>query len=1271
MVFYLSVGCERDSECGGSKERGECNGDNQCVCNKGFYGLRCDYSFENTCEDLEINEAKERFRGSREYANEYKLFRDEQGVLLVVYDHPVYISKAEEGEGIDLILYNGIRWLLIHASTGFAGLRNPRVADLFEFLSKRSPQEITNSIGQVEFVSEPVRFNSPEDASNPSPIGLEWSYSHGSSLNNTDITGPSATTLICSICSNTTNPCLNGNTCSSNGSCDCTNGAEGTLCQVTPLGNGHCDTYFNTPTFSYDGGDCCEATCVSAAGNTCGVLNRLGNLESVFVGFPHCEDVGALCEGDCWGPKSQNIITESDQLTALVMLTNNDKIMVVSEPALDVVRVYDQIGSEWFQRGPVIEGKRASNFGRIVAVSALPSQVISRRFGKIPLLLAMPFFSAPGETSIRIVRWRANDIDWQNAGIIRLCGNGCKLESIEVGSEGSLGRLVVRMDDGSISVYESEFTNEQVTNWELFGELEGLPEDSTSLSGDGTTFVIQSGLDLIAYDLRAQNDTFYEQISTFHLGDTEYVGCLCNYPEFANVGDDDGVLWDTQNSLWVVEIDVQAMKVDARGLFFSFSAIVKRKTGAFEHHLSHFKVRKDVKDVRLQEVTIGAVPTDLEAQAVFSDDAKTIVFVKEGEAQKKLSLFSYRYTEENQNQFLPIGAPYNMASKASFSISESGPTLVVSDSGEIDVMTASAQCGTGQVDVRLSISLDENPANTTWKVETLRHYGNQTYIRSVDAECNNCYSPSDRFARTRISDGLCINEPDRDCLRLTYQAAAGISEGAGFAFFMDGTIVGQHDRNTSEQVLIHPPPSSEGPSACVEQKAQCEPGHVAIGAVLKLDNYAVDTSWTLQDIGGRMLMEGANYTVREALHIDQTCVPQDSCLVFSIYDQWGDGFCCKFGDGEYSIFWDEQLEFKRIGDFEKRRLHVFGRGCTDQCFVETDDGYQPTSTSSLSDSLQGCEVQRTACGADETLLTTAISLDKFPGDISWRVVDALSYEEILPDTSLEEIPPMSTVVRQACLPTSTCVLHTVADSTSRGFCCEEGEGSYSVMYGSQTPFKRSGDFRHSETFAFGDGCPEFVQVTIGVQLDLHSDETSWKIFTANNALVATVPFDYYIPDESDTLVHSTVDYLLPDTEYFFEMYDSYGDGIADGHFTIYLGTEANEDNILVSGDGYFNETSPLHQFVTSLSDVQVAPPAGAEVVTTNAPVSTTSAPVGTTGVTVAPVGAQVATTNAPVVTTNAPVVTTGAQAATTNAPIPPTNVTAPAPTSSVPLLAPV
>lgn len=579
-------------------------------------------------------------------------------------------------------------------------------------------------------------------------------------------------------------------------------------------------------------------------------------------------------------------------------------------------------------------------------------------------------------------------------------------------------------------------------------------------------------------------------------------------------------------------------------------------------------------------------------------------------------------------------------------------------------MTASAQCGTEQVDVRLSIGLDENPANITWKVETLRLYGNQTYIRSVDAECKNCYSPSDRFARTRISDGLCINEPDRDCLRLTFQSDAGLSEGAGFAFFMDGTIVGQYDGNTSEKVLIHPPPSTEGPSACVEQKIQCEPGHVAIGAVVKLDNYAVDTSWTLQDIGGRMLMEGDNYTVREALHIDQTCVPQDSCLIFSIYDRWGDGFCCKFGDGEYSIFWDEELEFKRKGEFEERQLHIFGRGCEDQCFVETDEGYQPTSTSSSSDSLQGCEVQRRACGAEETLFMSVISLDKFPGDISWRVVDALSYEEILTDTSLEEMPPMATVVRQTCLPTSTCVLHTVADSTSRGFCCEEGKGSYSVLYGSQTPVQRSGDFRHSETIAFGGGCPEFVQVTIEVQLDLHSDETSWKVFNANNVVVATVPFDYYTLDESDALVHSTIDYLLPDTEYFFEMYDKYGDGIGDGHFTLYLGSEANEDNILVSGDTNFNETSPLHQFVTTLSDVQVAPPTGVEVETTNAPVSITNAPV-------APVGAQLATTNAPVLTIDTSVVPTGAQLATTNAPMPPTNVTAPAPTNSVPLLAPI
>jgi len=52
-----------------------------------------------------------------------------------------------------------------------------------------------------------------------------------------------------------------------------------------------CDAFFNTPEFGYDGGDCCEATCVSTEYFSCGngiIEQSVGAFG--YVGFTDCED---------------------------------------------------------------------------------------------------------------------------------------------------------------------------------------------------------------------------------------------------------------------------------------------------------------------------------------------------------------------------------------------------------------------------------------------------------------------------------------------------------------------------------------------------------------------------------------------------------------------------------------------------------------------------------------------------------------------------------------------------------------------------------------------------------------------------------------------------------------------------------------------------------------------------------------------------------------------------------------------------------------------
>lgn len=66
------------------------------------------------------------------------------------------------------------------------------------------------------------------------------------------------------------------------------------------------------------------------------------------------------------------------------------------------------------------------------------------------------------------------------------------------------------------------------------------------------------------------------------------------------------------------------------------------------------------------------------------------------------------------------------------------------------------------------------------------------------------------------------------------------------------------------------------------------------------DNYGAETSWDITDGYGNVLQTGSGYgnnaTVTETIN-----VPDGDCYIFTIYDSYGDGICCAYGNGEYSL----------------------------------------------------------------------------------------------------------------------------------------------------------------------------------------------------------------------------------------------------------------------------------------------------------------------------------------------------------------------------------
>lgn len=65
------------------------------------------------------------------------------------------------------------------------------------------------------------------------------------------------------------------------------------------------------------------------------------------------------------------------------------------------------------------------------------------------------------------------------------------------------------------------------------------------------------------------------------------------------------------------------------------------------------------------------------------------------------------------------------------------------------------------------------------------------------------------------------------------------------------------------------------------------------------DNYGSETSWSITDNGGSTVASGSGYSNNTTYNIEE-CLP-DGCYTFTISDSYGDGICCQYGSGSYSV----------------------------------------------------------------------------------------------------------------------------------------------------------------------------------------------------------------------------------------------------------------------------------------------------------------------------------------------------------------------------------
>jgi len=108
---------------------------------------------------------------------------------------------------------------------------------------------------------------------------------------------------------------------------------------------------------------------------------------------------------------------------------------------------------------------------------------------------------------------------------------------------------------------------------------------------------------------------------------------------------------------------------------------------------------------------------------------------------------------------------------------------------------------------------------------------------------------------------------------------------------------------------------------------------------LYTDDYAEETSWEFREIGGAVLYSGSyNQSDDNTTFIETFGVVQDNCYEFEIFDTFGDGICCEFGEGFYTLTTDSAdviIDGGEFGGSEITEISIGEELSTSDAFLST------------------------------------------------------------------------------------------------------------------------------------------------------------------------------------------------------------------------------------------------------------------------------------------------------------------------------------------------
>ena len=281
-------------------------------------------------------------------------------------------------------------------------------------------------------------------------------------------------------------------------------------------------------------------------------------------------------------------------------------------------------------------------------------------------------------------------------------------------------------------------------------------------------------------------------------------------------------------------------------------------------------------------------------------------------------------------------------------------------------------------------------------------------------------------------------------------------------------------------------------------------GTIDLTLTLTLDNYPSETSWVIRDsTTGNILASGNNYQNSNTTVVENFCL-NAGCYEFVIYDSYGDGICCNYGNGSFLLQNDETGQtIAEGGNFGSSDTTAF---CLTAPQLSADDA---GITSIIGPLGLVCETSDTPSvtlknfGTD-TLTSVIINYslnNGTPSNYSWT-------GNLQPSATTEvTLPPISLVNYSNTLKVYTSLPNGNVDG-------------------------RTSNDTIADNFNYAD-----IDISLHITLDLYPGETSWEIRdTGGNRIIQGG--NYKVSGE--TIIE---DFCLTAGCYDFYIFDAYGDGM--------------------------------------------------------------------------------------------------------------------------------